>query len=123
VAQAIKANLLKDASVDGLITISAPDANSAANAISQRSTGRKGLRRSFSTLRSSTYMLCFEGNASPFCTLTRSSRGRGNQTAYQVLNPHLGVNRRTAVTQSKLEGTSSHGADRPHKHTACDIDR
>ena len=35
VAQAIKANLLKNAGVDGLITISAPDANSAANAISQ----------------------------------------------------------------------------------------
>jgi simple sugar transport system substrate-binding protein len=41
VAQAIKANLLKDASVDGLITISAPDANSAANAISQAGVGEK----------------------------------------------------------------------------------
>jgi simple sugar transport system substrate-binding protein len=35
VAQAIKAALLKDPSVDGLVTISAPDANSAANAIAQ----------------------------------------------------------------------------------------
>jgi simple sugar transport system substrate-binding protein len=35
VAQAIKAALLKDATVDGTVTISAPDANSAANAIGQ----------------------------------------------------------------------------------------
>ncbi|MGO4568980.1 sugar ABC transporter substrate-binding protein [Rhizobium sp. 2YAF20] len=35
VAQAIKAALLKDTTVDGLITISAGDANSAANAITQ----------------------------------------------------------------------------------------
>jgi simple sugar transport system substrate-binding protein len=41
VAQAIKANLLKNAGVDGLITISAPDANSAANAISQAGVGEK----------------------------------------------------------------------------------
>ena len=41
VAQAIKANLLKNADVDGLITISAPDANSAANAISQAGVGDK----------------------------------------------------------------------------------
>ena len=40
-AQAIKANLLKNAGVDGLITISAPDANSAANAISQAGVGEK----------------------------------------------------------------------------------
>jgi simple sugar transport system substrate-binding protein len=37
VAQAIKAALLKDTTVDGLITISAGDANSAANAITQAS--------------------------------------------------------------------------------------
>jgi len=41
VAQAIKANLLKNADVDGLITISAPDSNSAANAISQAGVGDK----------------------------------------------------------------------------------
>ena len=41
VAEAIKAALLKDSSVDGLITISAPDANSAANAIMQASVGDK----------------------------------------------------------------------------------
>lgn len=41
VAEAIKAALLKDQSVDGLITISAPDANSAANAIMQASVGDK----------------------------------------------------------------------------------
>ena len=37
-----------------------------------RSTGRRGVHRSFSTPRSYTYTLCFEGNASPFCTLART---------------------------------------------------
>ena len=41
VSQAIKAALLKDASVDGLITISAGDANSAANAVTQANAGDK----------------------------------------------------------------------------------
>ena len=41
VAQAIKAGLLKDTGVDGLITISAGDANSAATAITQASLGDK----------------------------------------------------------------------------------
>jgi simple sugar transport system substrate-binding protein len=47
VAQAIKAALLKDGSVDGLITISAGDANSAANAISQANAGDKVKLASF----------------------------------------------------------------------------
>ena len=41
VAEAIKAALLKDNTIDGVITISAGDANSAANAISQASVGDK----------------------------------------------------------------------------------
>jgi simple sugar transport system substrate-binding protein len=41
VAEAIKAALLKDKSIDGLITISAPDGNSAASAISQAGVGDK----------------------------------------------------------------------------------
>ena len=41
VAQAIKASLLKDPSVDGAITISAGDANSAATAITQANAGAK----------------------------------------------------------------------------------
>jgi len=41
VAQAIKAALLKDRTIDGAITISSPDANSAANAISQANVGDK----------------------------------------------------------------------------------
>jgi simple sugar transport system substrate-binding protein len=47
VAQAIKAALLKNSSVDGLVTISAPDANSAANAIAQASAGAKVKLASF----------------------------------------------------------------------------
>ena len=47
VAQAIKAALLKDASVDGLVTISAGDANSAANAIGQASASDKVKLASF----------------------------------------------------------------------------
>ena len=47
VAQAIKAALLKNSSVDGAITISAPDANSAANAISQAGAGDKVKLASF----------------------------------------------------------------------------
>ena len=47
VAQAIKAALLKDATIDGVITISAPDANSAANAISQAGVGDKVKLASF----------------------------------------------------------------------------
>jgi simple sugar transport system substrate-binding protein len=41
VAQAIKAALLKDTSIDGAVTISAGDANSAANAITQANAGDK----------------------------------------------------------------------------------
>ncbi|HVQ95055.1 MAG TPA: sugar ABC transporter substrate-binding protein [Mycobacteriales bacterium] len=41
VAQAIKAALLKDSSVDGVITISTADADSAANAIQQANAGSK----------------------------------------------------------------------------------
>lgn len=41
VSQAIKAALLKDGSIDGLVTISAPDANSAAQAIKQGDLGDK----------------------------------------------------------------------------------
>jgi len=41
VAEAIKAALLKDQTIDGLITIAAPDANSAANAIMQANVGDK----------------------------------------------------------------------------------
>ena len=41
VSQAIKAALLKDGSIDGLVTISAPDANSAAQAIEQGNLGDK----------------------------------------------------------------------------------
>jgi simple sugar transport system substrate-binding protein len=41
VAEAIKAALLKDPSIDGVITISAPDGNSAANAIMQAGVGDK----------------------------------------------------------------------------------
>jgi simple sugar transport system substrate-binding protein len=41
VAEAIKAALLKDTSVDGVITISAGDANSAANAIMQAAAGER----------------------------------------------------------------------------------
>src|SRR5271168_1991349 len=58
-----------------------------------RSTGRRGVRRSFSTPRSSTYTLCFEGNASLFCSLARSSCRQGNQTAYLGVDPHLGATR------------------------------
>ena len=47
VSQAIKAALLKDQSVDGVITISAPDANSAASAISQASATEKVKLASF----------------------------------------------------------------------------
>jgi simple sugar transport system substrate-binding protein len=47
VAEAIKAALLKDKTVDGLITISAGDANSAANAVSQASVGDKVKLASF----------------------------------------------------------------------------
>jgi simple sugar transport system substrate-binding protein len=47
VAEAIKAALLKDSSIDGLITISAGDANSAANAISQAGVGDKVKLASF----------------------------------------------------------------------------
>ena len=35
--------------------------------------GAKGVRWSFLTPRSSTYTLSFEGNASPFCVVARSS--------------------------------------------------
>jgi hypothetical protein len=55
--------------------------------------GAKGCRRSFSTPRSSTFTLSFEGNASPFCTLARLFRGRGNQTAYLGVDRHLGATR------------------------------
>ena len=55
--------------------------------------GAKGCRRSFSTPRSSTYTLSFEGNASPFCTLARLFRGRGNQAAYLGVDRHLGATR------------------------------
>ena len=41
VSQAIKAALLKDRSIDGVITISAPDANSAASAIAQAGAAEK----------------------------------------------------------------------------------
>ena len=41
VSQAIKAALLKDGSIDGVVTISAPDANSAAQAIEQGNVGDK----------------------------------------------------------------------------------
>jgi simple sugar transport system substrate-binding protein len=47
VAQAVKAALLKDKSVDGVITISSPDANSAASAISQAAVGDKVKLASF----------------------------------------------------------------------------
>src|SRR4029078_13296829 len=47
VAEAIKAALLKDPSIDGVITISAPDANSAANAIAQAGAGDKVKLASF----------------------------------------------------------------------------
>jgi simple sugar transport system substrate-binding protein len=47
VAEAIKAALLKDASIDGVITIGAPDANSAANAIAQANAGDKVKLASF----------------------------------------------------------------------------
>jgi simple sugar transport system substrate-binding protein len=47
VAEAIKAALLKDTSIDGVITISAPDANSAANAIAQAGAGDKVKLASF----------------------------------------------------------------------------
>ena len=47
VAQAIKAALLKDTSIDGVITISAGDASSAASAISQASVGDKVKLASF----------------------------------------------------------------------------
>jgi simple sugar transport system substrate-binding protein len=47
VAEAIKAALLKDKTVDGLITISAGDANSAANGVSQAGAGDKVKLASF----------------------------------------------------------------------------
>ena len=47
VSQAIKAALLKDPSIDGVVTISAPDANSAASAISQASATDKVKLASF----------------------------------------------------------------------------
>jgi simple sugar transport system substrate-binding protein len=47
VAEAIKAALLKDKTVDGLITIGAGDANSAANGVSQASVGDKVKLASF----------------------------------------------------------------------------
>jgi simple sugar transport system substrate-binding protein len=47
VAEAIKAALLKDATVDGVITISAGDANSAANSIAQAGVGDKVKLASF----------------------------------------------------------------------------
>lgn len=47
VAEAIKAAVLKDNTLDGVITISAGDANSAANAISQASVGDKVKLASF----------------------------------------------------------------------------
>ena len=47
VAEAIKAALLKDKTVDGLITIGAGDANSAANAVSQAGVGDKVKLASF----------------------------------------------------------------------------
>lgn len=47
VAEAIKAALLKDDTIDGLITISAGDANSAANAIMQANAGEKVKLASF----------------------------------------------------------------------------
>jgi simple sugar transport system substrate-binding protein len=47
VAQAVKAAVLKDKSVDGVITISSPDANSAASAISQAGVGDKVKLASF----------------------------------------------------------------------------
>jgi simple sugar transport system substrate-binding protein len=47
VAEAIKAAVLKDNTIDGVITISAGDANSAANAISQASVGDKVKLASF----------------------------------------------------------------------------
>lgn len=47
VAQAVKAALLKDKSVDGVITISSPDANSAASAISQAGVGERVKLASF----------------------------------------------------------------------------
>jgi simple sugar transport system substrate-binding protein len=47
VSQAIKAALLKNPSVDGVITISAPDANSAASAIAQANAGEKVKLASF----------------------------------------------------------------------------
>ena len=47
VAEAIKAALLKDTTIDGVITISAGDANSAANAIAQASAGDKVKLASF----------------------------------------------------------------------------
>ena len=47
VAEAIKAALLKDTSIDGVITIGAGDANSAANAIAQAGAGDKVKLASF----------------------------------------------------------------------------
>ncbi|TPI24029.1 sugar ABC transporter substrate-binding protein [Mesorhizobium sp. B3-2-1] len=47
VAEAIKAAVLKDNTIDGVITISAGDANSAANAISQANAGEKVKLASF----------------------------------------------------------------------------
>lgn len=41
VAEAVKAALLKDPTIDGVITVSAPDGNSAANAIMQAAVGDK----------------------------------------------------------------------------------
>jgi hypothetical protein len=43
---------------------------------SMRSTGRKGVRASFLTPRTSTYTLSFEGNASPFCALAAHFPGK-----------------------------------------------
>ena len=73
VAEAIKAALLKDADVDGVITISAGDANSAANAISQAGAGdkvklgvvRHGRNRSWTASRAA--RSCSPSTSSPTC--------------------------------------------------------
>ena len=72
VSQAIKAALLKDQSVDGVITISARDANSAANAISQAGVERKVKLASFDMdetglSASRTARRCSRSTSNPIC--------------------------------------------------------
>ncbi len=79
VAEAIKAALLKDPSVDGVITISAGDANSAANAIMQAGAVEKVKLGTFDMddLRSSgsrTARSSLQSISSPICRVTWPSR-------------------------------------------------